>query len=469
VNEAAGGDHAGVGERSPPLRSFPLRAISYLPPRSGAAPAPCASFLASQWEIVMTRNANRPPCLLRSPIRPASTPGAGPPLARGSGARIAAVLLAFAGLGACSDGGIDEAPDAPSSTATPAYEVWAIDQGTHVVHIFDDRMEEIDRIDLGAHGVQVPHMLEFTSDHRYAFVAAPATGNVAVIRTGDREVLGVIPTGPRTHHAAVSPDDRRVLVSVIGAPDVDWDGKLVEIDVDLAREEFRLGRELTVAQDPLFAEHREAFRPGGGAVCLAFTADGGEGWVTLGPGLDEGGVVVVDMESFTLRAAHPPDEVEANCGTILSRTGEHMFLVGGDREVGVWHAMDTGTRERVHRGESMGHDAHGSWLTPDGSEYWMVNRVTSNAIVIDTETLEVIEEIPFVGKTPDIVAMSPDGLRAFITLRGPNPVTMPHVAVGETPGFAVIDVEARELLRLVEPARGNDASDFHAIAVRPVP
>src|SRR5687767_12716315 len=55
------------------------------------------------------------------------------------------------------------------------YEVWAMDQGTHKVHIFDSALAEIATIDLGARGARVPHMLEFTSDYRYAFVASPAS------------------------------------------------------------------------------------------------------------------------------------------------------------------------------------------------------------------------------------------------------------------------------------------------------
>ena len=71
----------------------------------------------------------------------------------------------------------------------------------------------------------------------------------------------------------------------------------------------------------------------------------------------------------------------------------------------------------------------------------------------------------FVGKTPNIIAMSPDG-RAYISLRGPAPVTMPHVAIGETPGFAVVDVAARELIEVIQPAEGDPKSDFHGIGVR---
>jgi DNA-binding beta-propeller fold protein YncE len=374
-------------------------------------------------------------------------------------ATTASLLVASCGFSPASD----------EAGAAASYEVWAMDQGTHVVHIFDPALDEVHRIELEPLGMRVPHMIEFTSDYRYAFVAAPATGNVAVIRTSDREVVAMIPTGPRTHHAAVSPDDRTVLVSVIGAASVPWDGKLVEITLDLENERFEIGRELVIADDPVFRDQQAAFRETGGAVCLAYTADGSAAYVTLGPGLDEGGVVVLDPREFRLVRALPPDVVDANCGTLLSPTGEHMYLVGGDREAGVFHAVDTRTHEPVQRSETHGHDAHGSWVSPDGAEYWLVNRVTSNAIVVDTRTREVIQQIDFVGKTPDIVTMSPDGRHVFITLRGPNPVTMPHVAVGETPGFAVIDRASRELVRLVEPARGDSLSDFHGIAVRPLP
>lgn len=99
----------------------------------------------------------------------------------------------------------------------------------------------------------------------------------------------------------------------------------------------------------------------------------------------------------------------------------------------------------------------------------MVNRVTSNGVVIDPASLEIKAELTDIGKTPDIIAMSPDSTRAFISLRGPNPVTAAHVAKGETPGFAVVDIQQRKLIRVVQPAEGNDKSDFHGIGVRALP
>ena len=73
---------------------------------------------------------------------------------------------------------------------SPDYEVWAMDQGTHVVHIFNASLEEIATIDLGAQGAKVPHMIEFTSDYRYAFVASPASGNVTGTEPGDHAPRG---------------------------------------------------------------------------------------------------------------------------------------------------------------------------------------------------------------------------------------------------------------------------------------
>ena len=352
-----------------------------------------------------------------------------------------------------------------SAQAENDYEIWAIDQGTSQVHIYNPALEEVARIDLVAEGVRTAHMVDFTANHAYAFIASPGSGDVTVIRSADRAVVGRLPTGPRTHMATLSPDDSRAIAAVIGAPDVPGDGKLVEILIDTATESFTLGRTLVIAEDPLIQEKAERFsetQP----ICQEFTADGHYAYVTLGPSLAEGGVVVLDVESFQLVAAYPVDEVQASCGTARTGNGRHMVVNGGSADVGVFSVFDTSTHKVVHQADTRGKDAHGVWLSPNGSEIWMVNRVTSNAVMIDADTFEITAEMDFVGKTPDIVAMSPDGSRAYISLRGPEPVTMPHVAVGETPGFAVVDIAGRELIEVIQPAQADPKSDFHGIGVR---
>jgi DNA-binding beta-propeller fold protein YncE len=353
--------------------------------------------------------------------------------------------------------------------ATPVaaqdYEIWAMDQGTNTLHVYNSKLEEVGRIDMGAEGLKVPHMIDFTSDYAYATIAHPSSGNVAVIRTSDRKIIATLATGPGTHMATVKPDDSAILVAVIGDAKVPRDGKVVEITIDRESENFKIGRSLLIADDSLIKEAGDKF-PDVGAVCQEFTADGRFAYVTLGPALKDGGLVVLDTTSFSLVAAYPPDEIKVNCGTLLTADGKHMLVNGGSADVGVWYAFDAATHKQVRQGESRGKDAHGVWATPDGREVWMVNRVSSNGIVIDAKTLEVVAELTDVGTTPDILAISPDSKLAFITLRGPNPVTAAHVAKGKTPGFAVIDVLDRKLIKVVQPAEGNEKSDFHGIGVR---
>ncbi len=374
-------------------------------------------------------------------------------LRQGLAAGIAA--LAMGALASCA------------SVGPADYELWALDQGTHMVHIYDSSLKETARLDLGAQGVRNPHMVDFTHDGAYAFVASTGSGDVTVIRAKDRKVMANLKTGPNTHMAAVRPDDRAVIVDVIGDPKVARDGKLVEILVDKAGGTFKLGRSLVVADDPVFKALATRFNDSN-PICHDY-ADGGRlAYVTLGPGLKDGGLVVLDTVNFRLIHAIPPDELPVNCGTYLMPDRKHMMLNGGSADVGKWYVVDTTTQKVVKSGDSGGKDAHGVWGTVAGREIWMVNRVSSNGIVLDAKTLEVVARLDDVGKTPDIMAMSPDGKYVFITTRGPKPVSAPHVAKGTTPGFAVIGVADRKLVRVVQPAPGNELSDLHGIAVRVV-
>lgn len=357
---------------------------------------------------------------------------------------------------------------APAAANAQDYEIWALDQGTQLVHIYSSDLDEVGRIDLGAEGVRTPHMIDFTSDGAYAFIASTGSGDITVVRGEDRAVVARLPTGPATHAVTVKPDDSAAIAAVIGSPDVERDGKLVEIVIG-ENERFEVGRELVIGGDPVFQELASRFNDVA-AICLDYSADGRHAFVSLGPGLADGGLVIADTESFRLVKAFPPDELQVNCGTALTVDGRSMFVNGGSAETGVWYVLDAETHEVVHEDSSRGHDAHGVWPTPDGREVWMVNRVTDNVIIIDPDTYEIVEAVPDgFGDAPDIIAMSPDSRFAFITLRGPQPVSAPHVAVGSTPGFAVVDIAARRLVETIQPNPGDEASDFHGIGVRLLP
>jgi DNA-binding beta-propeller fold protein YncE len=342
--------------------------------------------------------------------------------------------------------------------AEHGYEIWALDQGTNTIYIITPDLEVAEAIALPDE-IDMPHMIDFTSDYAYAFIANPASANTAVIRTADRQVVAVLPTGAGSHFAGVVPGDERVIVDVIA------DAKLVEIGLDLENEIFEISRELVVAEDPLFASRAGEFTSSS-PICHDYTLDGRYAYITLGPALANAGLVILDTESFSFAYVFPPSEVRTNCGTIVSPDGRHMFLNGGSVDEGIWYVFDTETHALVHEDVSHGTDAHGVWFTPDGSELWMVNRHSSNAIIIDPATFEVIDEIAFTGKSPDILTASPDGRYMFITLRGPEPRSGPHAIAGDTPGVAVFDIASRELVTILELDQGNPKSDFHGIGLR---
>ena len=172
-----------------------------------------------------------------------------------------------------------------ASTAAQAqsYEIWAVDQGTATVHIYNDKLEETAKLDMTPHGVRVPHMIDFTPDGAYALIAATASANVSVVRTKDRQVVATLATGPASHAATVRPDGRQAIVAVIGDPKVERDGKLVEINIDPQAGKFELGRSLVIADDPVFKEKADKFKDIG-AVCQQYTADGKQRLCNAGAG-----------------------------------------------------------------------------------------------------------------------------------------------------------------------------------------
>jgi DNA-binding beta-propeller fold protein YncE len=353
------------------------------------------------------------------------------------------------------------------------YEIWALDQGTDIVHVYDAFLREVARIDLGAHAapeVRTPHMIDFDSQGRYAFVANIGSGNVAVVRTADYEVVDVVDTGAVAHMAAVTPDDSAIWVANIGAL------TFTEIVADWEAESFTVGRELDVTQDPAWQETFRDIDPAPAPVCHEYTADSRFAYVTLGPGA--GGLIVVDLEGEPeIVEAFDPDVVKANCGLALTADGQKMYANWGSpaqtaESPGEWYVFGTDDHTLIGEPRSAGGeitqgiDPHGVRITPDGGLLWQVNRGSHDALIIDTATDEVADEFEFVGDTPDIIDFSPDGRRVFASLRGPNPRSgNPHVATGQTPGFSVLKSATGEVLFTVQPADDLEDSDFHGIGV----
>lgn len=77
--------------------------------------------------------------------------------------------------------------------------------------------------------------------------------------------------------------------------------------------------------------------------------------------------------------------------------------------------------------------------------------------------------------TPDLVAVSPNGSHAFLSLRGPAPLTAdPHVSTCSTPGVGVLKVTEAGRSGVFESvarvsnidASGVERADVHAMTIR---
>ncbi|ADU29126.1 YncE family protein [Evansella cellulosilytica] len=332
------------------------------------------------------------------------------------------------------------------------YEVWIADQGLNEIHIIDGATQEINEtIDFADVGDK-PHMLVFDEEGEYAYVANMGSGTVSVIRAEDREVLTTLETDEGAHAAIPSPDGERVLVANTPGQ------SMTEILIDKDNEEFTVGRHIDLTEVEALQDEEEF--PNQRPICLQYTADGSKAYVTLGGG----GLFVLDVASFEVIAQFGKSQVGAHgCGTILSPDGSHMFANSGSTELAEYYVIDVETDEIIYTGETGGIDAHGVAFTPDGEHLWMVNRVTDDGAIIDPVSFEVVDHIEFVGEAPDLLVFSPDGKYAYISLRGPEPATGTHDMAGDTPGVAVIDVETKTKVKLIEMDLSGDP---HGIDMR---
>jgi len=112
---------------------------------------------------------------------------------------------------------------------------------------------------------------------------------------------------------------------------------------------------------------------------------------------------------------------------------------------------------------------------------WIADRNRNFIWSVDTQTDLIVNTIPLVGPvsgdpTPDLVMVSPNGSHAFMSLRGPVPLSGdPHVSTGSTPGVGVLKVtEAgrnatfESVANVSHVVGGVEIADVHALIVRRV-
>jgi hypothetical protein len=127
-------------------------------------------------------------------------------------------------------------------------------------------------------------------------------------------------------------------------------------------------------------------------------------------------------------------------------------------------------------------DSHGGVLTRGSRYLWVADRAANLMTVVDTSTDLVVNEFSLLSSNsadpaPDLMGISPDGNRAYVTLRGPIPLTGNFAgvnnAVGSTPGLGIIRVtqsgrngELQAIAPVSHRINGEERADPHGIGVR---
>ncbi|MEE9371875.1 MAG: hypothetical protein V3V00_02380 [Saprospiraceae bacterium] len=337
------------------------------------------------------------------------------------------------------------------------FELWVTDQGLNNVTVLDgNTMETKEVIDIALAGGSKPHMVLFSPDFRFAYVACVGgEGATVIIRTSDYSVITTLATGKSSHASIPSWDGARVWVASIG------EKILREIMVDADNESFTISRELDLAAALPDLEQYPASKP----ICHMFTYDNKSCYVTLGGG----GLAVVDVASMQVTKSYPVSQIKpAGCGLVNGPPGSNvMFANSGTSGTGNFYMFNSVSHDILATMDTGadGLDAHGVSITPNGRELWMINRHSDNIRIFDLRSMQFTETIQNTGDAPDLIFFSPQGDRAFITTRG-DARTGPHANSGTNPGVLVIDVATKTPMG-VTPIGSLSESDPHGIGLFP--
>jgi DNA-binding beta-propeller fold protein YncE len=350
------------------------------------------------------------------------------------------------------------------------YEIWALDQGLNRITILKGSNLEGDRevLDLASLGGKAPHFILFNADYTHAIVAYVGSGHLSIIRASDRKAVFHEKLGTHTHVGVPTPDSSRIIVANQN------DEKITEIVTDYKNDRYTIGRVLDLKADPKLADD-EAF-PNRRPVCSMMTRDGSRLYASImGGGVAVIGIPADPSKPLGVVRAFPRYVVANNgCGTLPNLDGSKMYVNTGTLNSSNFYVFDTETDSLIKALDttSYGRDSHGLLLTSDGKYLWMFNRKSNNAVIFETATDEIVGTIKFVGESPDIPALSPDGERVYITLRGAKPVTGGPEVAGRATGITVIKLQkGGRKGKLVEviPLGDDPKADLHGIAIRPLP
>jgi DNA-binding beta-propeller fold protein YncE len=360
-----------------------------------------------------------------------------------------------------------------------AFEIWAADQNGSILYVLAPDGRVVRTLDSAALGnARRPHMLVGVPGDPFVYSANTVSNSVTVLERSSGAVRAVVRDVGKAPHAAQPHPGRpdRIYVSNIAPQARDAGGRpdRGETITEIVRgggpqgPTWTVSRTLDLRASPALAD--TARFPSRRPVCAGFSRDGRLMLVTL----FDGGLAVVDLDRWTVTRGFGRQEIARHgCGFAPSPDGRELYVTAGSMHESWLYVFDvSGGEPRLvasHNLSSAGQDAHGAYVDPVRGDLWVVHRVSSNVTIHPLATIREREHgftvIGFVGRTPDLVAFSPDHARAYLTLRGPRPApTIPHATVGETPGVAIVDVPGRRLLNVARIGN-QETGDFHGIVV----
>jgi DNA-binding beta-propeller fold protein YncE len=405
-----------------------------------------------------------------------------------------------------------------------SYEVWAIDQsnsdgrayggtlyiwkGLDLENKHRANTAAREAIDLGGAAAALclastganpvrPHMMAVSPSQSHVIISFVATGHVLFVDGPTRKPVACFRTtvgagGARQAHMSTpAPNGKYVVVA-------NQNGKKLErILTDYATNTFThdLAATLDLAncttpnglpcQDP-------DLRPDNAPICPIIESSSTFTFATI----RGGGLFVVDATKTPMAIVGEYDRhaVHGN-GCLGAEVPGKMYIDSGGGTAANLHQADLYTFPTtgydaanppnmphptlVFSDESEGADAHGAALTKHGKNLWIADRNRNFIWAVDTQTDLIVNTIPLVGPvssdpTPDLVMVSPNGSHAFMSLRGPVPLSGdPHVSTGSTPGVGVLKVTEGGRNAIFEAVAGVshvvggvEIADVHALVIR---
>jgi YVTN family beta-propeller protein len=237
-----------------------------------------------------------------------------------------------------------------------------------------------------------PSGIAVTPDGRRAYVATEPN-TLEIIDLDNAAAVGNVPFPGSPFAVAITPDGNRGLTTLTSNGTV---------------EVFELASITTATSIPV-----DHFPMG-----IAVTPDSKQAYVVCS---GSSSIRVIDLATNNISPPTPPEGDPA--WIAIAPNGQHAYVINGS--AGLVSILDTTTGAKVGHEIVVGGDPLGGAITPDGQHLLVVNTEASfgdqsTLSVITTETNTAGLPLLGIGQRARTIAISPDGIRAYITSR-PNP------------------------------------------------